>query len=411
MRTLVYGGSFNPPHTGHVLSLSTAVRVLKPDRIRVIPTRIPPHKALPEGSPTAKDRLAMTALAMSGVFGAMTSDTELRREGKSYTVDTLAELRRKDPGGELYFLLGTDMLLSLETWYQPRRIMELATIVLFARETDRRDEIESAVARLRRVYGAKIFILRGEPLEISSSEVREELAIRQGRELVPETVYSYIIQRRLYGARPELAWLRDAAYAYLKPKRIPHVQGAEEEAVRLAERWGESVDDAAEAAICHDITKKYPLEEQLRLCLSYGIQPDNYEAVSEKLLHAKTGAELAGFLFGLSEPVKSAIRWHTTGRPGMSPLEKIMYLADYIEPGRSGFDGLAELRRAAYEDLDLAMELGLRMSLLEVTGRGNRSHEHSIQAHEEALSALREKGLSPARAEGIPDTVDGLDLT
>jgi nicotinate-nucleotide adenylyltransferase len=127
--------------------------------------------------------------------------------------------------------------------------------------------------------------------------------------------------------------------------------------------------------------------------------------VSEKLLHAKTGAALAADLFGLSEDVALAIRFHTTGRPGMSRLEMITYLADYIEPGRNGFDGLPELRRACYEDLDLAMELGMRMSLHEVRGKGYPAHINTVEGQRWYLNNLRRKGLEPVRAAGIPDRV------
>lgn len=131
---------------------------------------------------------------------------------------------------------------------------------------------------------------------------------------------------------------------------------------------------------------------------------DEYEAVSEKLLHAKTGAAFAKELYGLTDDVALAIRFHTTGRPGMTLLEMITYLADYIEPGREGFEGLRELRRASYEDLDLAMELGMRMSLHEVRGKGYPAHANTVEGQRWYLNNLRRKGLTPVHAEGIPDT-------
>ena len=216
-------------------------------------------------------------------------------------------------------------------------------------------------------------------------------------------MYAYIIEKRLYGAKPELDWLRERAHSYLKPKRVAHVLGVEREAVRLARRWGVSGEDAAEAAICHDITKKLDRADQLRLCGKYAIITDDYERNSEKLLHAKTGAAFAGELFGLSDAVKDAIRWHTTGRAGMTTLEKITYLADYIEPNRAGFAGLEELRRTCYEDLDAAMELASRMSIDEIQSRGQAPHRSTIEAWRFYRSAIREKGVMPVHAEGIPD--------
>lgn len=395
MRILIYGGSFNPPHLGHVRSGQVAAAALRPDKVFFIPAAIPPHKQMAEGSPSGEHRLAMTAIAAQAVPGGEALDIELRRDGPSYTSDTLRILREQYPGDELIFLMGTDMLLSIDTWHEPEVILSLATVAVFARESGRRPELEAKAAKLKEKYGATVYILDGQPVEVSSTQIRSMLPKRQGRELLPEGVYAYIIRHRLYDAQPEFDWLREQAYAYLKPKRVPHVQGTEAEARRLAQRWGESVDDAAEAAIVHDITKKLTLPEQLLLCDKYGIMADDYERTSEKLLHAKTGAAFAQDLFGIPERIAQAVRWHTTGKPGMTDLEKIIYLADYIEPGRSGFSGLEELRRAAYEDLDAAMELGLRMSLDEVRSRGQEPHDNTVQAQAWFLNILKERNMAP----------------
>ena len=405
MGILIYGGSFNPPHVGHVRAVEMAVKELSPERVFLIPTAIPPHKEVADGTPEGTERLLMTQLAAREIPGAEVLDLELRRGGKSYTVDTLRALREKYPGEELIFLLGTDMLLTFEQWREPETILSLAAIAMFPRESHKGAAIREMGEYLQDRYGADIRFIPGEPLEISSTELREALQNRQGASMVPEKVYAHIIRRRLYGAKPDYAWLRREAYRYLKPKRIPHVHGTEQEAVRLAKRWGESVDDAAEAAICHDITKRLGLADQLSLCRQYNIVADDYETTSEKLLHAKTGAAFAADLFGLSTDAEAAICWHTTGRAGMTALQKILYLADYIEPGRAGFDGLEELRKAAYEDLDLAMELGLRMSLDDVTARGYVPHGDTLEAHAWFMEMLRKKGLSPVQAVGVPDTL------
>ncbi len=395
MSILIYGGSFNPPHAGHVRSARVAAEALRPDSVFFIPAAIPPHKQLAEGTPAPEQRLAMTALAAETVPGGEALDVELTRSGPSYTADTLRLMRERYPGEELIFLLGTDMLLSIESWHAPEAILALASLAIFAREGGRDEAVRTQAEHLREKYGARVYVLEGEPVTVSSTEIRTMLPRRQGRALLPEGVYEYIIRRRLYGAKPDFDWLRERAYSYLKPSRVPHVQGTEAEARRLAARWGESVEDAAEAAIVHDITKKLTLSEQLLLCDKYGIIADEYERTSEKLLHAKTGAAFAADIFGIPEHIAQAVRWHTTGRPGMTRLEKLIYLADYIEPGRSGFSGLEELRRTAYEDLDAAMELGLRMSLDEVRGRGQEPHEDTVRAREWFLNILSEKGVAP----------------
>lgn len=405
MRIVIYGGSFDPPHMGHVRSAQTAARALTPDKLLLIPAARPPHKALPENAPDAQARLRMTELAAAQVEGAEVLDIELARGGKSYTSDTLRELHARYPEAELVFLLGTDMLLSLPDWHEPEVILSLASVAVFSREAGREAEIEAAARSLRERFGATVYVIDGEPVEISSTKVRALLPQGKGRGYLPGEVYAYIIRRRLYGARPELSWLRDRAYAYLTPKRVAHVRGVEEEAVRLARRWGASEHDAAEAAICHDITKKLTRDEQLRLCDKYAIMVDGYEAAAEKLLHAKTGAALSQDLFGLPDETALAVRFHTTGRAGMTTLEKITYLADYIEPGRYGFAGLEELRRACYEDLDAAMELAMRMSIQEVREKGGPVHPDTEAGQRWYRNKLRRKGLGPVHADGVPDTV------
>ncbi len=405
MRVLIYGGTFSPPHAGHVRSLQMAAEALHPDKILFVPASIPPHKALAEDTPPAEDRLAMTRLAAEDIPGAEVSELELRREGKSYTSDTLRVLGEKFPGAELVFLLGTDMLLTLPTWHEPEVICRLSSIAVFSRETGRAAEIDAGAERLLRDFGATVYVLAGEPITVSSTELRGLLPKREGRELLPREVYAYIIKNRLYGAKPELAWLRTRAHSYLKPKRVPHVLGVEETAIRLAERWGVDPGAAAEAAICHDITKALDRDAQLRLCEKYAILLDELEFRSEKLLHARTGAALARDLFGLSDDVTAAIRWHTTGRAAMTDLERVTYLADYIEPNRAGFDGLAELRETCYDDLDRAMELASRMSLCEVRDAGNVPHENTVRAQEYYRERLRDRGMPPVKARGIDDEI------
>ena len=388
MRIVMYGGSFNPPHRGHLRAARAAMEQLKPDKFFLVPDRRPPHKELAEGSPDPEQRLRLTELMARELPGAEALDIELRREGRSYTVDTLAQLRQKYPAAEIVFLVGTDMFLSLESWREPERILSLASVGVFCRNEGETAAVREHAEHLRRAFGAKVHRIGSEPLAISSSELRALLPRRQGREYLPAAVYDEIIRLRLYGARPELSWLRERAYEHLKPKRVPHVQGTEQEAVRLARRWGEDEGDAAEAAILHDITKKLDRNEQLQLCQKYGIINDTPEMENDKLFHAKTGAALSKALFGVPDRVQSAIRWHTTGRVGMTKLEKIIYLADYIEPTRHGFDGLEQLRKAAYEDLDAAMLLGLRMSLQDIRAGGSEPQGDSVEA-ERWFAALK----------------------
>ncbi|MEA4896261.1 MAG: nicotinate (nicotinamide) nucleotide adenylyltransferase [Oscillospiraceae bacterium] len=381
MRIAVFGGSFNPPHNGHTKAAKIAAEELHAERLVIIPAAKPPHKEQEEASPTAEERLSLTRLAFGAMDEAEVSDIEIRRGGLSYTVDTLDELKRLCPEDELILLMGTDMLLSFETWKDFRRIFELSALAVFPRKHDEIADIRKFKKIYAEKYGATVYEIGLIPTEVTSTELRTMLRKREGNNLLPDAVYGEIIKRRFYGAEPNFSWLRENAYVYLDEKRIPHVRGCEQEAVRLAERWGEDRGLAAEAGILHDITKKLNGSEQLLLCQEYGIITDVDEKANVKLLHSKTGAAFARDKFGINDKVFSAILWHTTGRADMTLLEKIIYIADYIEPTRK-FEGVDELRRLAYEDLDAAVLKGLQMSLDELESRGARPHENSVRAIE-----------------------------
>ena len=381
MRIVFYGGSFNPPHCGHIEAAMTISEYLKPDKLLIVPSNIPPHKELAEGSPDAQERLLLTKLAFADVPQAEVTDLELHREGKSYTATTVEQLLAQYPEAEMYLAMGTDMLLSFEEWYRFRFLLETLTLAVFVRSEGEEAEMLRHAEYLKQQYGARIIPLRHEPKAMSSRDIRDMLCRRMGASFLPEAVYARIIANGDYDAKPELYWLREKSYALLKPSRVAHVVGCESEAVKLAMKWGEDPENAAEAAILHDITKKLSLSEQLILCDKYGIINDIVEEHNVKLLHAKTGAAMAKELFNISNEVYEAIRWHTTGKTDMTLLEKIIYMADYIEPNRD-FEGVEKLRELAYENLDAAMALGLKMSLEDIRSYGQEPYIASIEAYE-----------------------------
>ena len=384
MTIAVFGGSFNPPHKGHLAAALAASRQLKPDEFLVIPDFQPPHKQLAEGSPEPEERLALCRLAFAAVPNCTVSDLELRRGGKSYTADTLRHLRAAKPEAELVLLMGADMYCSLHTWYDAEYILRSVRIAVFQRAAGEMPAIEAQRDALAAQFGTETELIRSQPMPASSTELRAALQNREGVAKLSPEVYAEIIRRRLYGAKVNFPGLREQSYAMLRPRRVPHVQGCEAEAVRLARRWCADEERAAEAAILHDCTKKELLPEQLRLCAKYGIIPDELERENGKLLHAKTGAAVAKFEFGSDDEVVEAIRWHTTGRPNMTTLEKVLYMADYMEPTRD-FPGVEELRKAVYEDLDHGLLLGLSMTIQEMEEMGNPVHHLTRDARDYLL--------------------------
>ena len=392
MKIGVYGGTFNPPHLGHVTAARAVFELLKLDLLLLVPDGQPPHKMLPPGSPSPEQRLEMTRLAGEQLgLGerVRTLDLELKREGRSYTAETLRQLHQQYPEDELWLLMGTDMFLTLQAWREPGEILSLAGIAAFGRTEEDTEELFSVQRDyLYRTYPqARIFTLTiPGVVDVSSTELRTMLARGEGGNLLPPAVYGYILREGLYDTRADLKHLplrtlRPVALSYLKHKRIPHVLGTEQEAIRLAERYGADVDKARVAALLHDCTKRLDMEEQLALCRQYGIRLDALEQQALKLLHAKTGAAIARDVFGVDDEIYRAIWWHTTGHAGMTLLEKIMYLADYIEPSRD-FPGVDKLRAVCYKDLDEGLLMGLEMTIEEMTSMGNPVHHATIEARD-----------------------------
>ena len=392
MKIGVYGGTFNPPHLGHVTAARAVFELLKLDKLLLIPAGLPPPKDLPAGSPTAEQRLEMTRLAADQIgLGDRVEvlDLELRRAGRSFTSDTLAQLKERYPEDQLWLLMGTDMFLTLQTWHEPEKVLSLAGIAAFGRTEEDTEELFSVQREyLYQTYPqARLFTLTiPGVIDVSSTELRQQLAKGAGGQLLPPAVYGYILREGLYNTHADLkhlplSRLRPAALSYLKYKRIPHVLGTEQEAIRLAERYGADVEKARRAALLHDITKKLDMADQLALCQRYGIRLDDLEQKALKLLHAKTGAAIARDVFGVDDEIYNAIWYHTTGHAGMTLLEKIIYIADYIEPSRD-FPGVDRLRKVCYENLDAGVLLGLEMTVEEMTAMGNPVHRATLEARD-----------------------------
>ena len=385
MRIGIYGGTFNPPHAGHVHAAEEAGRVLNLDKLLIIPDNLPPHKELPEGSPTNAQRLEMAKLAFGSIPCAEISDMELCREGKSYSVDTVRQVHEQYPDAELWLLMGSDMLKILHLWHEPETILRLAKVGTFSRGDAGEDAMFSEmIPLLRSNFKAEVVRIPIAPMKAASSEIRRVLEKNGSTDLLPAPVLGYIQREHLYGTAADLKrltpeQLRPIALSYLKHRRMRHVLGTEEEAVRLARRYGADETQARIAALLHDCTKKLNLSEQMALCARYDVALDDMERTTLKLLHAKTGAAVAQHVFGVQAAVSEAIKWHTTGKADMSLLEKVIYLADYIEPSRD-FPGVDALRRKVYDNLDAGLAMGLEMTIEEMHELGEPVHPKTLEA-------------------------------
>lgn len=197
----IYGGTFDPVHIGHICAARAFFEAVKPDRLLIIPTLIPPHKKMSVDD-NPQDRLEMLKIAFKDFPGygdkLIISDYELNTEPPSYTVNTLRHFKTEDV--HITFLVGTDMFLTLDKWKEPEEIFKLCTIAFMSRETDlskNKALIDEKLSIYRNNYNADIKIINAPPIEISSSELRcanSELA----KKYLPSGVYEYIKEHKLY---------------------------------------------------------------------------------------------------------------------------------------------------------------------------------------------------------------------
>ena len=194
----IYGGTFSPPHNGHIEAAKAFMEQMWLDILYVIPTAIPPHKEM-EVEVSAAHRLEMCRLAFSGIEGVYVSDMEIVRGGRSYTVETLRELTGEDR--RLFLLSGTDMVLTLDQWREPEEIFRLSYPVYVRRDTDASLDgiLIQKIAEYHQKYGKVVRRIVTEPLELSSHEVREAIALEKSlKDMVPDAVETYIKEHHLY---------------------------------------------------------------------------------------------------------------------------------------------------------------------------------------------------------------------
>lgn len=191
----IYGGSFDPPHKGHKLLAENLASVCGAEKVIIIPTALSPFKN--SSSATAEDRLDMCKLFFKEDLFQI-SDIEIKRGGKSYTVDTLTQIKEENPDAELFLFMGDDMLLSFDKWYCYQEILRLATIVCACR-TENLEELQNMKNFVKNVLKAeeRVIICESVPFEISSTEIRASLkdGVNKG---LSEKIYNYIAAKGLY---------------------------------------------------------------------------------------------------------------------------------------------------------------------------------------------------------------------
>lgn len=372
MKIGVFGGTFNPPHNGHVRLAKAAADELKLDKLLVIPSCIPPHKIAAKLA-DGQERLEMCRLAFGCDPRFEVSPMELERGSRSYTVETLRELKALYPDSELYFIVGSDMLESFDKWYLWQEILSLSVLCAASREEGYSPDL-SRFGKL----AERIKIITLDPLDVSSTQIRNSTG-EVSPELLDPKVAAYIREHGLYD--DGLNRYRELLRGKLNPRRLFHSECVSECAGVLAERYGASVEKARLAGLLHDVMKNAPANEQLAL------MPD---ITPLELLNTKVWHQISGEAFlrqnGIvtDEEILGAVRWHTTGKAGMTLLEKIIYVADFISADRD-YKDVEVVRRLAYISLEHAILYTSRYTVNKMVSQDLLLHPATVECYNDML--------------------------
>ena len=370
------GGTFDPVHSGHIIMAKEAARAASLDRVLMIPTGNPPHK---KGITPAEHRWRMVCAAAAQEPLLEPCRMEVDRVGVIYTVDTLSELHGIYPDADLFYMIGSDTLMELKNWRRYEDVLKLCTFLVCPR-TVKVDQaaLDDECARLEALGGSFIHVDM-EPVDVSSTELRQALASGEETELLPLVCREYARLAGLYGLEPRLsedrlAWL-ERLFNTLSRKRFAHILGVTEYATRLAKIHGLDEEKTLIAALLHDCAKCMPEEDMRAVCTEQGLTDDPDILQSGNLMHALVGAYMAEREYGVTDrEVLDAIRRHTMGEPGMTEIDMAVNLADKIELTRAPYPHLNEVREAAQHSLPDALRLSLEGTEAYVARRGEKLH-------------------------------------
>ena len=395
MRLLLYGGTFDPPHNGHLNNLRAAAARVRPDRVVVMPAGLSPFKQSTAAPGNARVEMCacFRALEAEGAVPALcVSGWEVEQAAlgrRNYTVLTLEMLARTYPEAELYMAMGSDMLLSFDSWHRWQEILRLARLVVTSRNVGDAPELH-AKAKQMDPTGARILFAQVEALPMASSNLRARLAAGEACENELPALVRRVIRREGFTGQTEgkaetmnLKQAKELVRGRLSDKRYEHTLNVRKMAVKLAKQYGVDEDKAALAALLHDAAKEISKDEMRAIMRAHPELAEGGEERPTPVWHGICAAILARTEWGVEdEAVLSAIACHTAGKPGMSRLDKIVYLADMSSKERD-WPGVNKLRKLELKDLDLAMLAALRQTNDFVLSQGKPLDPMSKAAYDE----------------------------
>ena len=398
----IMGGTFDPIHHGHLVTAEAVRYRFKVDKVVFMPAGQPAHKTNKKVTHN-EHRYLMTVLATMRNENFEVSRIEIDRAGVTYTIDTIEELKRMcRPDVRLYFITGADAIHQIMTWKESERLLGMCDFVAVTRPGYDKSKLFQDIGEIREKFSSRVHYMEVPALAISSSDIRERA--KRGapiKYLLPQEVEDYIHKFGLYqdDAEDEVKFMlpvetmQEKLQSALSVKRYIHTMGVAEEAVKLAEIYGTPQDQqkARVAGLLHDCAKDYPEAMRLRFCKEYKVKMDEIMEKQTDLIHPFLGAEVARREYQVTdEDILNAITWHTTGRPDMSLLEKIIFVADYIEPSRRPIPELNLIRQLAFTDIDQAVIKILENTLKYLNEKGNPIDDMTQKTYDSYIRTERE---------------------
>lgn len=386
----LFGGSFDPIHKGHVSMALRLAQALDLDGVVLMPTFVPPHK-IRENMADAEHRLAMCQLVAEEHPLLSVSDLELKRGGASFTVDTLTALCEEYPDIQWHLLVGADMFTTLRTWHRFADISRMAVLCTIAREGTDMSKLLACADEMR-ADGVRCFVDECPVEPYSSTQVRERIVSGEPvADIVGDAVERYILNNGLYqtvdGMKQQTAdeQFIEIIRRRLSEYRFRHSMCVAQEAKRLALLHGADPDKAYTAGILHDIMKDTAKETQLQVLADYNVKLDDVEKVSPMLWHALCGEVFLRHILKVTdEDILSSVRYHTTGRAGMSLLEQVVFTADFTSADRD-YPDVAVMRSLADRSLIEAMRYGVEYTIHDLQQKGATVHPDTLELYREIV--------------------------
>lgn len=423
IKVAIFGGSFDPFHNGHKQVIEGLVKLNRFDQIIIMPLGLAPHKN--KYMTPAGYRYEMTRLGIKDIPEVILSDYEVNRPGQySYTIDTIDYYKQKISNQHIYnklktisqkktpknkrqakidtyylsrlqnvkvkinLVYGSDALDTIESWYEPEKIMKRAKLLICRRGNEDINHMNQRADYLRKKYDAKIDFFEIEETDISSTKLREKLKQdKKQKNKLPVSVCKYIKNNKIYVFNDDMAQLSREQLVQLaiyekevkrnvSRSRLNHSLNVMQYAVHLARVHDFDLMKAATTGILHDIAKSMKLEKQYRFAKKTG----KLSPLNKNIAHGPAGAWYIHKYLGVEDQeILDALVYHTTSRKRMTKLDQIIFLADKLEYGRP-FENLKLIRETAEVDLDLAMQMCLDEVKIALKRSRKKGHPETMAA-------------------------------